>query len=182
MIYADREADRTVVHHINLHPVLVEEVEDMAQVIFHNKGKIVGKDGNQYLVYLEDKGGHRKRIGCLIDGSTFLLNVDKGTYLKRDALVFERLDGLRMNDIGSVITQLNGIEVGKLRNELRVGEPFRIGIQYAGYIFPDGNRFRIQAGSENCRRIVGSVTSERRGKVFGGPSDKSLGNANMLLH
>src|SRR5690554_6807356 len=98
------------------------------------------------------------------------------------SLVFERLNGLRMNNVRAVIAELDGIDIGKFRNQFGIVEPFRIGIQNARNVFPDGNRLSVQAGSENGGRVVGSVTTKRGRKIFGRSSYKALRDADILFH
>src|SRR5690606_7437161 len=62
-----------------------------------------------------------------------------------------------------------------------MAKPLGVCIQYARYIFPDRHVVRIQAGSEDSRRIVGTFTSEGGGKIFRRAADESLRDQCALL-
>src|SRR5690606_40733036 len=55
-----------------------------------------------------------------MNGSSLLLNIDKGADMKGNAFVFKRFNGFRMNHVGAIIAQFNRVYIRKFRNEFRI--------------------------------------------------------------
>ncbi len=126
----------------------------MAQVILRDKGKVLGRNGQQGLIVFKNESGKQTESFCRGDFRAGSFGVEEGAYAEGDVFVLERFDGFGMDDGGSVVRQFDGVRVGQAREELGIRETFRIGVQYTRNIFPDGYFFRVERMSKYGGGIV----------------------------
>src|SRR5690606_14505940 len=107
MIDTDRKANSSVLHQVDLDPILRKEAENMAQVLFHDKRIIKGGNGDQHLFSTKDKRGNEGIPGnVIIHQRTGLIRMQKGFDIERYFFVLQGLDRFGMNNGSSVIGQL----------------------------------------------------------------------------
>ena len=84
--------------------------------------------------------------------------MEERLHLQRDSLILQRFDGLGVDDGGAIKSQLDGFGVGDMWQLNRVGEAFRVGVEQAVDVFPDGDLLGIEAVGEDGCGEVGTFT------------------------
>ena len=82
--------------------------------MFVHKGVVAGRDGDQRLVVLDDIGGDALIVFPMtaVDERWLVVGVEERLHFQCYPLVLQRLDGLGVDDGGTVEGQLNGFGVG----------------------------------------------------------------------
>src|SRR4030042_5617245 len=102
----------------------VKATEDGLKVLFGNKRKIRGRYPYQYLVHVEDKGRYQLIILKVPNQGPGLTGLQERFDVQVNVPVLQGPDGLRMYNAGTVISELNGIQVRDPVQLYRIIEPF----------------------------------------------------------
>ena len=97
---------------------------------------------------------------CSINNGRLVVGMEERLHLERYPFVLQRFDGLRVDDGGTVESQLDGFRVGNVWQLNRVGEAFRVGVEQTIHVLPDGDLFGIEAVGEDGRGEVGAFAAE----------------------
>jgi hypothetical protein len=94
--------------------------------------------------------------------------------VERDVLLLERLQRARVDDARAEVAELDGFAVADVRQQLRVGETLRVGVEHPGHVLPDRHALRVQQVGEDGRAEVRAFASQRRGHALGAAADEPL--------
>ncbi len=153
-----------------------QQFEYARQAYFLNEREILGIDRQQYLIRLKDIRRHYRVFHMVqSDPGTGFIGLDKRTDVKRNMLVLQRLDRLRMNDAGPEISQFGGVAIRNMRQLTGIGKILGIGIQHARHVFPYRHLARVYAMRQDGGRIIGALPPQRRRMTLVIPTYKALG-------
>ena len=88
-----------------------------------------------------------------------MVGVEERLYLEGDPLVLQWLDGLWVDDGCPIESQLNGFGIGDMRQLDSIIEAFRVGVEQAIDILPDGDFFGVEAVGEDGCGVVGAFAA-----------------------
>ena len=90
--------------------------------------------------------------------------------------VLQRTNRLRVDNLRTRIAQFDCILVTKRRDEYRFGFNTGVGIENAGYVFPNSDRLCIEVISQESCRVVRALASKRGTFAIRRATDETLRN------
>ena len=140
-------------HHIDLDAQVCDQVEDMADVVFGDEGKVQCTDRKQALVWFYR---YQRRI---IVSTSLEIRVPsagsiKGLHIEWNAFILQRLDCFGVNHLRAVVGHFDGIFAGEAVQFTTFSNKRGSAVKHARHIFPDGHVFCIQTkGKDGCRIV-----------------------------
>lgn len=110
----------------------------------------------------------RRYGGCRLadDGSSSVLVAER-LHVERYALVLQRLDGLRVDNLRAAVCQFDCVHVVERVDFARFGEYLRVGVQNAVHVLPDGHRLGVENVRDDGCRVVRTLATERGRRTVG---------------
>ena len=95
-----------------------------------------------------------------VNDGRLMVRVEERLHLERYPLVLQWLDGLGVDDGGTIKGQFDGLGVGDMRYFHRVREAFRVSVEQAIHVLPNGDFLGIKAVGKNGRSEVGAFATK----------------------
>ena len=165
---------------VGLDAETLQQREDRGELLFQHEGEIPRPDGQQHLVLLEDQDRNVDRGRHASDHRAGFALVAEGPHVKRNILVLERLDRLRMDDLRAAVSQFDGVEVVQLGDLHGIGKRFRVGVHHAVHILPHRHRLGVENVGHHGRRVVRAFAPQGRGRAVGRAADEALSDEDVL--
>ena len=153
-----------------------------AEVVLGDKGQIFGAELNEDLVFLQDEVRYLGLWAVYTtNGSSWEGRVYKALDVQRNSLLLKGLNGLWVDDRGTVKCQFNGFVKRQCINLLGIGEGLRIPVQHSWHIFPDGEAICTEAESEYGTRVIGPLAAQSCGAPVWRRAYESLYEVDLVL-
>lgn len=177
VVDTEGETEGSVLHKVDTDIQLGEDSKDGLQVVLRNETEVLGQDGKEGLVFLEDVEGREGTDGGeRPDDGARGIGVEEGFDVELYVLVLDRLDSFGVDDAGTIVGQLDGFVVGDLLYLDGVGKVFGVGVEEAGDVFPDGHAVGVEAVGQDGGAIVAAFTPEGGGVAVGTAGNETLGD------
>ena len=159
-VETEREHQRRSLDHVRVDVQIGTDFKDGLQVAFIHERVVAGRDGDQRLVVLDDVGGNGFVVFPMaaVDERRLVVGMEERLYFECYPLVLQRFDGFWVDDGSTVEGQFDGFGVGDMWQLDCFGEAFRVGIEKAVHVLPDGDLLGIEAVGEDGCCEVGAFT------------------------
>src|SRR5450432_3238262 len=131
---------------------------------------------HQYLVFLQNEDRRQALYAFFMDDRSGQGGIEKTFYIKRNALVLQRLDGFWMDHLRTVIGHFDHLVITQLTDEPGFRELFGIGIHDPFHVLPDGLALRIQQISKYGCRVIAALSPQSSTLIFRSGPYKALGD------
>ena len=99
----------------------------------------------------------------------------------RDTGLDQRQHRARVEHLGAVVRELERLEVGQVRDRVRIGDDVRVGSHHARDIGANHDLFGLQCAREQCRGVITAVSTEGRRDTILGLTEETCTNGHGAL-